>query len=627
MMRRGVIVPLTLLIVGLVTGLVLFRDQMLRWALVGAGEKVFRAKVEVTRAHIGLSPLSVEISTMAVADKNDVWKNLFQFGRARFAIRPGPLLSGKFIVEEMAVEDIRSGTKRTTSGELPPRKLKRLDSLAAKEEPSAVSRLAGQMKDRTAEGLGRLPQVTRLANLAQELKHLSLDRAITLADLQSPKAMDEMKQDLLARLGNLDGRVKGLNVQEKTRSAEQAVKAASEVRVQGPQDIPAAKETVGRLQTEKANLESTVGQVNSIRENARADLALLADLPRRIEDLKNQDLERLKAMFKLDLPSTGDLARAIIGPAWMGRMEKTIHYVGLARKYMPARKPSTVVARPRFRGRDIQFPTPALPTWWVKKVSLSGAAGADGEVALAGTASDLTGDPQTVGKPAVVNLSGRKGDVSLTAAATLDHVTDVPKDVITLAYTGASLAGMSVVPQHLPPIDKGRLAVESRVELAGDGFEARLGAKAMNVEWTVLPGLGMVTADARAKSTPAGLELKVSSNLDGWLANYIKSLAAGKIKELEARLRAEVDKLTAGKREEITKEIRAREAEVTGRLASAQSEVQSRLDQARAQAEALEKRIRDQVAAQAERAQKELKAKEGEIKQQGEQKIRGFIGR
>ncbi len=624
MMRKSVIVPLTLFIVGLVTGLILFRDQLLRWTLVGAGEKIFHAKVEVVKTHIGLSPLSVEISTLAVADKDDVWKNLFQFSRARFAIRPGPLLSGKFIVEEMAVEDIRSGTKRTTSGELPPRKLKRLDRLAGKEEPSAMSRLAGQMKDRTAEGLGRLPQVARLANLAQELKGLSVDRAITVADLQSPKAMDDMKQDLLGRLGKMDEGVAGLKVDEKARGAEQAVKAASEVRVQGPQDLPAARETLGRLQTEKANLESTVGQVHSIRENAKGDLALLADLPRRIEDLKNQDLGRLKALFKLDLPSTGDLARAIIGPAWIGRMEKLVHYVGLARKYMPARKPSAVVARPRFRGRDIQFPTPALPTWWVKKVSLSGAAG---EVALVGAASDLTGDPQTVGKPAVMNLSGKKGEVSLTAAAILDHVTDVPHDVITLAYTGAGLAGVSVVSQHLPPIDKGRLAVESRVELAGDGFEAQLRAKAAGVEWRVLPGLGMVTADARAKSTAAGLDLKVSSNLDSWLAGYLKSLAAGKIKELEARLRAEVDTLTAGKREEILRTVQSRDAEVRGRLQSAQSQIEGKIAEVRAQADALEKRIRDQAAAQAERAQKELKAKEGEIKQQGEQKIRGLIGR
>ena len=226
-----------------------------------------------------------------------------------------------------------------------------------------------------------------------------------------------------------------------------------------------------------------------------------------------------------------------------------------------------------------------------------------------------------------MNLSGKKGEVSLTAAAILDHVTDVPHDVITLAYTGAGLAGVSVVSQHLPPIDKGRLAVESRVELAGDGFEAQLRAKAAGVEWRVLPGLGMVTADARAKSTAAGLDLKVSSNLDSWLAGYLKSLAAGKIKELEARLRAEVDTLTAGKREEILRTVQSRDAEVRGRLQSAQSQIEGKIAEVRAQADALEKRIRDQAAAQAERAQKELKAKEGEIKQQGEQKIRGLIGR
>jgi len=113
-MRWKFFIPFVV-VVGVVTLFnILFLDVIIKKVLISAGESVFGAKVEVRYLRTGFSDLSVTIKDLSIADKDDVWKNLFETEKIRFALKPLPLLSAKFNIDEVSIEGMRFGTQRKT---------------------------------------------------------------------------------------------------------------------------------------------------------------------------------------------------------------------------------------------------------------------------------------------------------------------------------------------------------------------------------------------------------------------------------------------------------------------------------------------------------------------------------
>ena len=122
-MRWKYFIPAAVITALIIIFNIVFLDMLLKTALVSTGEAIFKAKVEVGSLKTKFSNLSVKITDLRIADKSDPWKNAFEVGGINFALRPAPLLSKKFIIENMSVEGVKWGTKRETSGALPPKKI------------------------------------------------------------------------------------------------------------------------------------------------------------------------------------------------------------------------------------------------------------------------------------------------------------------------------------------------------------------------------------------------------------------------------------------------------------------------------------------------------------------------
>jgi hypothetical protein len=116
--RWGALVPMAAIaLVGLLL-LFVFRDRIARAVAVQAGQAAFGARVDLARLASKLDP-GVELAGVAVADRNEPMRNLFEFERLAAGASLGPLLSGRLHVEELALEGLRFGGERKESGALP----------------------------------------------------------------------------------------------------------------------------------------------------------------------------------------------------------------------------------------------------------------------------------------------------------------------------------------------------------------------------------------------------------------------------------------------------------------------------------------------------------------------------
>jgi uncharacterized protein (TIGR03545 family) len=209
-MRWKFVIPVFTFILVAVLFTVFFMDSLVRRSMISTGESIFGAKVEIASVKTRFKDLSININGIKIADKNDYWKNIFEMDNIRFGLKPLPLLSKKVIIEEMTVDGIRWGTKRTTSGELSAAKREAIEKEKkrnAEGDESITSKLLTKIKEKGSSELNALPAVETLKNAGKEFKDISADKLIQAADLSSIKEMETMKTDLQGKFSQYESRL------------------------------------------------------------------------------------------------------------------------------------------------------------------------------------------------------------------------------------------------------------------------------------------------------------------------------------------------------------------------------------------------------------------------------------
>ena len=94
-------------------------DPALKYALERAGRTAAGAKVDVGSLRSRWLRGTIEVRRVAVADADKPMTNVVELSRAAFALDVGAALRGKAVIREAALEGLRFGTPRATSGALP----------------------------------------------------------------------------------------------------------------------------------------------------------------------------------------------------------------------------------------------------------------------------------------------------------------------------------------------------------------------------------------------------------------------------------------------------------------------------------------------------------------------------
>ncbi len=371
-------------------------DPLLRWTAVSALQSVTGARVDIRRVVTTFFPPSVDIQQTAVASARRRGRNLFEFDRMSLQLEERSLSQRRFVVSDGRIENLQFDTWRSDDGQL------EKPAKPVVEEPSWASEKLRELGD---EWLTQLSEQARAQLDPNTLETWRLGSQVY-------EKWDVRFTDLSERAKALEPRVRLLSEQFK-----------------------------------QAKTGNTVDQIENYLEVAREADLVLQDARKLQNDLKqmapevrtdfdsiNQarmhDQQMIQQKIALLKPDGRRISQALLGRDVYLRVQEMLTWFELFRSYQS--ELTQQVQPPRNPGRTWPvLPVSPGPAFHARKLSLSGKMSIDRDlVPWQAVLSDITSDPQLLGKPAVLEASAA-GPRPLQLKYTVDATTPVMRSELT----------------------------------------------------------------------------------------------------------------------------------------------------------------------------------------------------
>lgn len=635
-MRWKFIIPAGIIFALIAAFNILFLDAIIKNVMISGGEMALGAKVEISKVKTNFRNFSIIISGLNAADKSDPWKNIFEVDSMRFSLEPVPLLSKKFIIDEMSVQGIRWGTKRTSSGALPPKKIAKLEKISTKDDKdSLTAKLLGSIEKKAKSEVSQLPPVETIKSAENEYKNVSVEKMVSATDLKSIAEMDTMKSDIAGKYSQYDAKLKDFKIEDSINRVNQAIDVVSKIKISSVQDVEPAKKQLESLNASKQELEKTISDLKSFQSQFSSDFGTEANLLNKINELRKSDYDKIASNLKLPSFSFGNIAQQIFGPVWIGRVNGVMHYIHLARKYMPPRKKEQKkVTKTRMKGTDVSFPLENVPPdFLIRKIVISGSTGRAGKDGASmdfnGTVTDITSDPALLGRPTKMEITGSGKSQKLVLNGIFDHSRGIPVDYLTIILSGIPSKDLNIPDSdYLPSFENSTAQATAKFALLGDNIDSQVDMnfrgvsvklnkdiQADEMKKTIAnlwAGVESVVVSARLSGTFEKLNVSVTSNVDKILSEKLKKLYGAKIAEIQNKLKAEIDRLTQGKQKEVMSQFNTNKEAIQKQFASKENEAKQKIEDAKSAVTKKQNEMTAQSEAEKKKAEEELKQKAGD---------------
>jgi uncharacterized protein (TIGR03545 family) len=615
MIRTKFIIIVIVPLIAFATVTYFFIDRWIESGLETAGEAIVGAKVEIDQLRVTLSPLAIEFRRLQVANPKDGWKNIFETGKVRAAMDFGQLLRGKFIVETVEMNDLILGTKRTTDGALPKKRVE-----PSEQSTPSIAQQAGAIVETESK---KAP----MFDLDKLKKGLKIDSLLNVQNLRSVQHIDTLKQQVQRasqewqaamsdveqskqKLSDIESSIKSINTNE-LKSLDKIVEAATKVN----------------------NASKSIGEINDKFKNRRSSinnqLATLAASVNLIDDLAKQDFESVKGMARLPDMNMQGLAHLLVGKQILDEVNSYLGWVDFARNTVPRYLPKPDYETPeRFKGQNIQFPTEhSFPKLWVKKVLVSGGEDKNQDpnyFYAKGEVHDISSNQQLTGQPLTVALSGTKaGTTTLSLQALFDRRRDEPLDNYKMKLAGLAVGDFDLGRSDFLPskITQSVAGADAVVNMPGHIFDGNLGVNfrgltlhfdrppANDVERIVrdvLQGVQGFNVDLRLWNAKGSMDMAFSTDLDDLIAARTKKVIGDEIARIQNEIRGKVNQKIAEKRQEFEKLYNQKREEVLAQLRSYENFVNEKVAFVEGKKKELDARVEQEKKKQAEGAKKKL---------------------
>ena len=580
-----------LLIAGLLIAVLGYfsRDRTLERALESTGEAIAGAKVEIDGFHFSFWRLRGSWRRLQVANRNNPWRNILETGPAALELEWRPLFWRRFIIREMRLENVRSGTRRSSDGSLPRE--------AAWEPPEFVQRAIDAAKEQVAalpvfdvSGLGKTLKVDSLVDpnklaSVQAFRNVQSEADSTYTFWQEALQVEPYER----QVQEIQAEIDALQL-DKIKDAAALLAATPKIKQ--------VVEKVNRLQKEIA------GKKDALQGSYKTLQAQLVDAKKLVDSDVNKAL-RLARLAKFD---TRDMALLLLGQPVVQRIEQILRYIGVVRQYLPTAQAMLATTKtespPRFLGQDIPFPFHyRYPRVLVRRLTLSGAT-ATGDTSRAyfvsGTVQNLTTEPPVLGRPTRFDLQvSRVEGRGYSLTGSLDHTGDVAKDSLWAQASNMPLGRIALAPSTYFPqaIDLQKADIRLQGLFIGDAIDLEMGLDAASVAYDFGDGqpdrIGQMVRDALA-----GMErLRLTAQFTGQGGDYGLRLRSNFDRAVASSIQGVLEKNVAEARQQVEKSVRAesgkRQAELTALITKQETVLQEQVDQIAAlvqeQVDALEK--------------------------------------
>jgi len=494
-----------------------FFDPVLKRGLIAGGEAAAGAKVEVASVRSKWLKGTLEIRGIAVADREEPMKNLVELSRVAFQLDTSAALRGKGVVREAALEGLRLGAARRTSG-------------AIRNPPSALRASIYR-------------QIAPAKSKAIEVKSNAVGE-VDAAKLQGLKKLDEAK----AKAKEIEDRWKG-KADEAKAIEKEAKDIADSLKSIGGNDI--LKKAAAAADAQK-RIKALIARVDAQKAEAQKDIAEAQSLMKEADELRKQDLNGLLAAAGLPTLDSQDLARRLLGAQTASRLTTAMKWMRLAREKAAARKAANPPPPPRRAGVNVEFPRAhAYPQYLLENAKITGSLDGmmGGALDLKGVLDGVTSNPKLYGKPATLTLAGKSvSGPAVTLGGRLDQQNDPVGVTVDFSGSGFSLAGTSLGDGEVGgALTAGTAKMKGRLSSAGDEWTGEVLVEASGVVLepkVALTGTaGALVSDALKSLTGFNVRIGISGREDdlklAFSSNIGEAVAAAMRKAVSGQLEAQ----------------------------------------------------------------------------------------
>jgi uncharacterized protein (TIGR03545 family) len=564
--RLNFIIP-AIIVIALITAFnMLFFDLLLKKAFIATGEMIFGAKVEVVSLKTSFMHLSLEMTGLKCADRNDYFKNLIDIDQIKFQAKFAPLLRKKVVIDEMSVAGLKWGTERKTSGKLPPKKEKKFE----KKKDVMFAKFFEGAKNKATSEFNNLPAVDAFAKIEAQTKNFDVNSLINTADLQSLNEINKLSAETEAKYNNYKTKILGYKIEEKIEETKTLINDISKTKSFALSDISASAGKVEKLKENKKELESILKDLNS----AKKDLTESVNFTKQIQVMINKDIDSLSSKVALPGLDTRNISRILFGQQWINRTDKIIYYMALVKKYMPEKKAKKEV-KERQKGRDIIFKQKLYPDLLISKINITGTTAKNSKtqgIDFSGFIKNICSSPDMIGSPVTLEIKGNNGSQSLLVEGIFDYRENASDNILKITLKGLSGSALNIPENdYLPLINTGNMNMYGIFSLKDNKFLCSADIKLDNIKEKVIPDdttmkyIVKITNSIKSFSisAKAGVndknepEFNIASDIDKKISEAVSSLFASQIAEVKEKARAEINKMIQEKQKQLEEKLGA----------------------------------------------------------------------
>lgn len=635
--RLEAVIPVTIIVVAVGVFFTLFFDTLLKGAFEKVGYAVVGAEVNVASVKTSFSHANIDVRGIQITNAEEPTHNSLEIGSIRFGMSWSGLLKARFIIDEMAVEQVALDTTRSHPGKVKPPEPPKPPS----NEPSQVEEEAMKLKEQTLKKMQGEYQGNAIGDLAAVLS--GGDSSAQLKNIEGTLASKKMADDLQAKFSEKqkywNEKLKTLPQGKDFQALGEKIKQVKTKDFKTPQELAdSLKQLDGILKEADVKFKEIQSQSGELNKD-------LSDLQKQAQDLQAQvqtDIKTLEARLKLPHLDAVSMTKAIFGHYLDPYTAKFRRYQAMAEKYIPpnlihkkgqGKNEVEIKPHPREKGVTYEFGRAnSLPAFWIKKISLSSKANAEkGFGDMSGKITDVTSNQTLVGKPTVIEFKGDFPSAQmngLTSKIVIDARSEKSRIDFDLGVAGYLVQNKDFVNSAdvQLSLEKAKAHFNFKGELVA---LHELHVKFNNTMNDVAYKIDAKNSDVKEilnavfKGIP---EITLNGAADGWLpdvafelnSNVGPALQSGFEKQLSARLEATRAKLKAYVDEQVgqqQKKIQETLAQIKGQ---AEGEIKKAQDQANAQ--------KAEVQSKEDQAKKDAEAQANKAKKQAEDAIKKQLG-
>jgi uncharacterized protein (TIGR03545 family) len=600
---------------------IFFLDNIIDWSMERSLETVTGAKAEIDKVHLSFRDWSIGIAHLQVANPRDTWRNLVETTGLRLQIEPGPLFSGKIIIRQIKIADLKLNSARKTDGTL---------------KRALLPGPFGEAQARLHQDIAAAP----FLNTEGLKREFNPDQLFASYKFQTNFSAAKIRSDLDASRQKWDANLDKLDqVKQKIAELNRKITEIGASKVQTVIDLQNKIRQIKEIQN---SVEEVGSQVGDTGKNLQTDFQGLATMIHDLKKVAEGDFRALLKLAKLPDFESVDMANLLFGEALLNESAVFVDLMDKIQAYFPPDPTAAPKESHPRGGEDISFPgRKTYPRLLIEEISIAGRGNPGTKLSgysASGQVKGITNEPLIYGLPLVVSLNGMAAN-----HAYLDLDGAISQSSHNFAGQFQLKLGRLPVPEYqlsgdrfLPgKIATGNAEILTRLKVKPGYFKLNMEVSGNNISGDysgnppatdlgteiireVLSKIDHLLIRYELEGANRKLKMKVASNLDEVIVARFQSVIGAKIAQFTQAIRARVDAELHMKQAELENLRSKYYTEYNAKI----SELQAAVAKQKAEIEARRQELENQLQAKRKETEGQLKSKQNELETEIKSKTR-----